>query len=329
MRKLSPLALAVAGSFFVSPFVLSAQEVAKDEQKIEKIEVTGSRIKGVDLEGTQPLVVISAADIKNSGASTVYDLLKDVGQLRGGSGTFSTSESGTASNDTPAGQAAASLRGLGPSSTLTLINGRRVAASSFAAGTENFVDINAIPVSAIERVEILATGASAIYGADAVAGVINYVLKKDFDGAEIDLSYGNSTASSDEGKAGVNLIWGKSFGSSNLTVFADYFDRKDFAYSDRDLTDETWSLSTRGQFASVRYTASDYLDPVSDEYVGFPDPACPSELIVVTDPTYGDRACGYNPNKDMLIRPALESASGGFMFSPVHCSLSSSGKRPS
>ena len=314
MHKLSPLALAIAGGFFATPWVFAAEEVAKEEQKIEKIEITGSRIKGVDLEGTQPLVIISADDIKNSGASTVYDLLKDVGQLRGGSGTFSTSESGTASNDTPAGQAAASLRGLGPSSTLTLINGRRVAASSFAAGTENFVDINSIPVSAIERVEILATGASAIYGADAVAGVINYVLKKDFDGAELDLSYGNSTASSDEGKAGINLIWGKSFGNSNLTVFADYFDRKDFAYSDRELTDETWSLSTRGQFASVRYTTSDFLDPVSDEYVGFPDPACPSELIVVTDPVFGDKACGYNPNKDMLIRPALESASGGFMF---------------
>jgi beta-aspartyl-dipeptidase (metallo-type) len=135
MRKLSPLALAVAGSFFVSPFVFAAEEVAKEEQKIEKIQVTGSRIKGVDLEGTQPLVIISADDIKNSGASTIYDLLKDVGQLRGGSGTFSTSESGATSTSTPAGQAAASLRGLGPAATLTLINGRRVAASSFATRT--------------------------------------------------------------------------------------------------------------------------------------------------------------------------------------------------
>ena len=314
MRTLSAVALAVASSFIVSPLSEVAAQTVADEQKIEKIEITGSRIKGVDLEGTQPLVIIGAEEIKNSGASTVYDLLKDVGQLRGGSGTFSTSESGTASNDTPAGQAAASLRGLGPSSTLTLINGRRVAASSFAAGTENFVDINAIPVSAIERVEILATGASAIYGADAVAGVINYVLKKDFDGAELDVSYGNSTASSDEGKKGINLIWGQNFGNTNLTLFADYFDRNAFAYSDRELTDETWSLSSRGQFASVRYTTSDYVDPVSDEYVGFPDPACPSELIVVTDPVFGDTACGYNPNKDMLIRPALESASAGFMF---------------
>ncbi len=163
MRKLSAVTLAVASAFLHNAFAQTAEQATENNEKsVEKIELTGSRLKRVDLQVTQPLVLISADDIKNSGATSVYDLLKDVGQLRGGSGTFSTSESGTASNDTPAGQAAASLRGMGPSSTLTLINGRRVAASSFAAGTENFVDINAIPVSAIERVEILATGASAI-----------------------------------------------------------------------------------------------------------------------------------------------------------------------
>lgn len=315
MHKISAIALAVAGCFFShAVFAQNTGSAADAEKKVERIEVTGSRIKGVDLEGTQPLVVISAEDIKNSGASNVYDLLKDIGQLRGGSGTFSTSESGAASNDTPAGQAAASLRGLGPSSTLTLVNGRRIAASSFAAGTENFVDINSIPVAAIERVEILATGASAIYGADAVAGVINYVLKKDYDGAEINLNYGNSTASSDEGKTGLNLIWGSTDDNSSLTAFLDFFDRKDFAYSDRDQTAETWSLSTRGQFASVRYTTSDYVDPNSGEYVGFADPACPAQLKIVTDPEFGDTACGYNPNQDLLLNPALKSVSGGFMY---------------
>ncbi|MBU2280670.1 MAG: TonB-dependent receptor [Gammaproteobacteria bacterium] len=318
MRKISTLALAIASCLSAHTAMAqtqNAENIQTAEKKVERIEITGSRIKGVDLEGTQPLVVITADDIKNSGASNLYELLKDVGQLRGGSGTFSPSESGAGSNDTPAGQAAASLRGLGPSSTLTLVNGRRVAASSFAAGTENFVDINSIPVAAIERIEILATGASAIYGADAVAGVINYVLKKDFDGAEINVNYGNSTASSDEGKTGFNLIWGTSDDNSSLTAFLDLYDRKDFAYSDRTQTAETWSLSTRGQYASVRYTTSDYKDPTSGEYVGFADPACPAELKIVTDPAYGDTACGYNPNKDMLLNPALKSVSGGLMYS--------------
>lgn len=313
MFKFSALALAVAGSFAMHSAVAVAQQT-NDDQSIERVEVTGSRLKGVDLEGTQPLVVLSAEDIKKSGASNLYELLKDVGQLRGGSGTFSTSESGAGSNDTPAGQAAASLRGLGPSSTLTLINGRRVAASSFAAGTENFVDINSIPMAAIERVEILATGASAIYGADAVAGVINYVLKKDYQGAEVNLHYGDSTASTDESKKGLNLVFGHDFEQGNLTAFLDLYDRNSFAYSDREMTANTWSLSTRGQYGSVRYTTSDFKDPVSGEYVGFADPACPAALIVVTDAEFGDTACGYNPNQDMLFNPALKSSSAGFIY---------------
>lgn len=313
MFKFSALALAVAGSFAVHPFFAAAQTTT-EEQSIERVEVTGSRLKGVDLEGTQPLLVISADDIKKSGANNLYELLKDVGQLRGGSGTFSTSESGAGSNDTPAGQAAASLRGLGPSSTLTLINGRRVAASSFAAGTENFVDINSIPMAAIERVEILATGASAIYGADAVAGVINYVLKKDYQGAEVNLHYADSTASSDEGKKGLNLVFGHDFDNANLTAFLDLYDRNSFAYSDRAMTANTWSLSTRGQYGSVRYTSSDFKDPNSGEYVGFADPACPTALKVVTDPVFGDTACGYNPNQDLLFNPALTTSSAGFIY---------------
>ena len=315
MFKVSALTLAVASSLFSHAVIADTkQDPNSGEGTVERVEITGSRLKGVDLEGTQPLVVLSEEDIKNSGASNVYELLKDLGQLRGGSGTFSTSESGAGSNDTPAGQAAASLRGLGPSSTLTLINGRRMAASSFAAGTENFVDINSIPMAAIERVEILATGASAIYGADAVAGVINYVLKKDFQGAEANLHYGDSTAGTDESKKGINLIFGRDFDKANLTAFVDLYDRNRFAYSDREQTASTWSLSTRGQYASVRHTTSNFRDPVSREFVGFPDPACPAELIVVTDPQFGDKACGYNPNQHMLFSPALESASAGFIY---------------
>ena len=113
---------------------------------------------------------------------------------------------------------------MGPSATLTLINGRRVAPSSFAAGTENFVDVNSIPLAAIERIDILATGASAIYGADAVAGVINYILKDDYQGAEVNTSYTNSFDSHDEAKKQLNLVYGTNIGESNLTIFADIYD---------------------------------------------------------------------------------------------------------
>ena len=310
MRKLSPLALAVAGSFFATPLVFAAEEVAKEEQKIEKIEITGSRIRGVDLEGTQPLTIISADDIKNSGANSVYDLLKNLGQVRGGSGTFSTSESGATSTSTPAGQAAASLRGLGPSSTLTLINGRRVAASSFAAGTQNFVDINSIPLAAIERVEILATGASAIYGADAVAGVINYILKKDYEGAEVTLSYANSTASSNDAKVNANLLFGTNIAGGNLTLFADLFDRKGYMASDRDFTKQPALQSNYSYLPKLRDGANiNYYSVVSGNEIGNPD--CTSPLVTTE---LGEDICAYYANQDDQLESPFESQSAGFIF---------------
>ncbi|MEO3680497.1 TonB-dependent receptor [Rheinheimera sp. FR7-31] len=310
MHKLSPLALAVAASFFVTPFAFAAEEMPKEEQKIEKIEVTGSRIKGVDLEGTQPLVVISADDIKNSGANSVYELLQDLGQVRGGTGTFSTSESGATSTSTPAGQAAASLRGLGPSSTLTLINGRRVAASSFAAGTQNFVDINSIPLAAIERVEVLATGASAIYGADAVAGVINYILKKDYEGAEVTLSYANSTASSNDATVNANLLFGTNVAGGNLTLFADLFDREGYMASDRDFTKQPALQSNYSYLPKLRDGANiNYYSVRSGNEIG--NPNCTSPLVTTE---FGEEICAYYANQDDQLESPFESQSAGFIF---------------
>ncbi|GGW54060.1 TonB-dependent receptor domain-containing protein [Alishewanella tabrizica] len=311
MTQFTSLSLAMAAAFAVS-FSASAQQNLNntdiDDTTTERITVTGSRIKGVDLEGAQPLVVLSAEDIKNSGASSLYELLQDLGQLRGGSGTFSTSESGATSTSTPAGQAAASLRGLGPASTLTLINGRRVAASSFAAGTQNFVDINSIPLAAIERVEILATGASAIYGADAVAGVINYILKKDYDKAEVNVSYGNSTASSDEGTANLNIIWGQALAGGNLTLFADIFDRQDFRSTDRAFT-RAPILQSNYSYLPKGTPNIYYLSTLSGDEIATPGCATP---LVTTE--FGERICAYYPNEDDVLRSPFQSAAAGLMF---------------
>ncbi len=307
MRKLTPLALAIAGSLVVSSFSY-AQETANEEQKVERIEVTGSRIKGVDLEGTQPLVVISAEQIKNSGASSIYDLLKDLGQVRGGSGTFSTSESGATSTSTPAGQAAASLRGLGPSSTLTLVNGRRVAASSFAAGTQNFVDVNSIPLAAIERIEVLATGASAIYGADAVAGVINYILKTDYEGAELNVSYGNSTASSDDAKVNANIVLGTELAGGNLTIFADVYDRKGYTAQDRDFTRNP-NLVSNYSYLPKGVPNIYFFSAVSGDEIA--SPGCTSQLVTTE---FGEQICAYYANEDDVLETPFESASAGFNF---------------
>ncbi|MFN3901680.1 MAG: TonB-dependent receptor plug domain-containing protein, partial [Alishewanella aestuarii] len=310
MKRYAPLSLAIATALAMAvPAAAQQTNEPTDEAKsLERIAVTGSRIKGVDLEGAQPLVVLSAEDIKNSGAGSLYELLKDLGQLRGGNGTFSTSESGATSTATPAGQAAASLRGLGPASTLTLINGRRVAASSFAAGTQNFVDINSIPIAAIERIEILATGASAIYGADAVAGVINYILKKDYDKAEVNLSYANSTASSDEGTANLNLIWGQQVAGGNLTLFADLFDRKAFRATDRDFT-RTPILQSNYSYLPKGTPNIYYFSTRSGDEIA--TPGCPTPLVTTE---FGEQICAYYPNEDDVLRSPIKSAAAGLMF---------------
>lgn len=309
----SCLSVAICATLSLTNYAIAAEETAKEEQKVEKIVVTGSRIKGVDLEGTQPLVIINADDIRNSGASSVSELMQQISQTRGGDGSFSTTESGATSTSTPAGQAAASLRGLGPSSTLTLINGRRVAASSFASGTQNFVDINGIPLAAIERIEVLATGASAIYGADAVAGVINYILKKDYQGAELNASYGNSTASTDEGKLNLNFVYGLEVAGGNLTVFADHFERNAFSAQDRDFTQSPLlknSYSYLSKTPNIYYNSSNIQDD-DGNYLEIANPECTTPLVTTE---YGEDICAYYSNEDGQLNSDLTTSSAGFIF---------------
>lgn len=316
--KRSCIAMAICG-ISISVNSAMAADQSQDatnaqEQAIEKIVVTGSRIKGVDLEGTQPLVILTAEDIRSSGASSVSELMQQLSQTRGGEGSFSTSESGATSTSTPAGQAAASLRGLGPSSTLTLINGRRVAASSFASGTQNFVDINSIPLAAIERIEVLATGASAIYGADAVAGVINYILKTDYQGAELTASTGNSVASSDEGKHNLNLIIGTELAGGHLTVFADYYKRSAFSAQDRSATKSPLLVngySYLSKTPNIFYNSSDVAD-ADGNYLELANPNCKTDLVTTE---YGEDICAYYRNEDDQLNSALETNSAGFIFS--------------
>lgn len=150
-----------------------------------RVEVTGSNIKRVEAEGALPVQIITRADIEREGIQTAIALVERLSanssigglNLQGGQGA------------TLVGYAAASLRGLGSQRTLVLLNGRRLANTAFGGVA---VDINSIPLSAIDRVEVLTDGASAIYGTDAIAGVINFILRKDFTGIEASAYYGDS-----------------------------------------------------------------------------------------------------------------------------------------
>lgn len=170
--KLTVIAVAVASS-------MNAQAQDRSDPNIERVQVTGSHIRRGDLEGPSPVTSLSSADITKTGVTDLIGLFAKLPIA--GQGTFSTQ--GNSSDGTGNGGSSVSLRGLGADSTLILVNGRRVSVSPFANGIDTaFVDINNIPLAAIKRVDILKDGASATYGSDAIAGVINIITKDDFNG---------------------------------------------------------------------------------------------------------------------------------------------------
>jgi iron complex outermembrane receptor protein len=173
-----------------------------DQAPMQKVYVTGSNIKRADKEDSSPITVMTAKEITATGANTVAELLHNIPAF--GSGTTNDFQN---DNGFSKGASTASLRGLGTSSTLVLLNGRRIAAAAYADpnnGKSTVYDLNSIPVSAIARVEVFKDGASAVYGSDAIAGVINFITKDDYQGAEISAS----TSANDDGQFNRNNING-------------------------------------------------------------------------------------------------------------------------
>ena len=176
--------IAGVASTFVAMPALAQDAAATDEADattLETVEVTGSRLKRADVEGAVPVLVISRAQIDASGDVSVADVLRDTtfasfGNFRPQSGSSAQS------------LATIDLRGLGSGRTLVLIDGRRAPTSPQAASSGS--DLNAIPLAAVERIEILSDGASAVYGSDAIGGVVNVITRRDFNGAEIRIGRG-------------------------------------------------------------------------------------------------------------------------------------------
>ncbi len=185
--ELKNLTRAVLGVVGTAMAVAAAPSFAQTPERLERIEVTGSNIKRVDTESVAPVDIITREEIQRSGRPNIAEVLRNIPANSGGS----FGESFT--NSFAPGAAGISLRGLGQKTTLVLINGRRIAGYGFAQNLQDsFVDLNAIPTAAVERVEILKDGASAIYGSDAIAGVVNIILRKDYTGAEGLVGYGRS-----------------------------------------------------------------------------------------------------------------------------------------
>ncbi|MDO2948110.1 TonB-dependent receptor plug domain-containing protein [Aeromonas simiae] len=222
-RLSAAIALALVSAAAAAPSVFAAEE-GQNVEKLQKIKVTGSRISRVDVEGATPVVSVSKVKIEQSGQQTVADYLKQASYNSFGG---YSAQSGSSFQS----QATVGLRGLGSERTLVLLNGKRVAGSPTMGGTA--INLNTIPMSAVERVEVNLDGGSAIYGSDAIGGVVNVVLKEGYEGLEFQGRLGSPTEDGGDEKSG-SILAGIAGEKGSLMAVYEH-DKKDIIYAhDRD-----------------------------------------------------------------------------------------------
>ncbi len=215
---------------------------------LDRIEVTGSRIRQVDVETAQPVLTISRAEIEGQGFSSVADILQNISSA--GSPTFSRASPLTSNQE--AGGQYIDLRNLGAQRTLVLVNGKRLGISP-----NGYQDISSIPTVIVERIEVLKDGASSIYGSDAMAGVINIITRKNFDGAEANV-YTGQYSQGDGKKETYDFMVGFSGERGSITMGAEYHKEEGVWAKDRWQTANTYpdhpnsSLTVVGQWGNWR-----------------------------------------------------------------------------
>ncbi|MGH6610341.1 MAG: TonB-dependent receptor plug domain-containing protein, partial [Burkholderiaceae bacterium] len=187
MLKRTRLSLAISAAFGAglvafAPAVVAQTQAQPRPQTLDRVEVTGSLLRRTDAETALPITIIRSEDLVRQGITTAEQA---VGRIAANQSLIGVSQ-GIGANT--GGKAEADLRGLGSNKTLILVNGRRLANHAFP-GLEGSVDLNAIPLNAIDRIEVLRDGASALYGTDAIGGVINFILRRDYTGIEVAVEY--------------------------------------------------------------------------------------------------------------------------------------------
>lgn len=198
------------------PAAPAAAPAKEEAVKLERVQVTGSRIRRVDAEKALPVAIIDRAVILQSGVTTVGELIQELPSI---SGAASNPRVNNGGGD---GASTVSLRGLGEDRTLLLLNGRRLVQQ----------DVNSIPLNLIQRVEILKEGASAIYGSDAIGGVVNFITRKDFKNLEIGADFGISGKGDGE-RRGLGISWGASSDKANLMLGINYNQQDAVSAADR------------------------------------------------------------------------------------------------
>lgn len=223
--KVSLLSAAISAAMLPLGTIAQAQE-----QQLEEVVVTGSRITRFEGDFTAPVLSLDSGQLESSGKVNIEDFVSEVASLVGSDGSYETANG---NSGTRTGINALNMRNLGTNRSLVLVNGRRHV-SSVATG-EPLVDTNTIPTALIERVDVLTGGASAVYGADAVSGAVNFVLKDDFEGLAVRTQTGMSSQSDAE-EYYASVVWGANFaeGAGNVTASYEYRKQNSLQIFERD-----------------------------------------------------------------------------------------------
>ncbi len=318
-RKRLSSALVQALGAGVAVSVIATAAHAQQAQRIEKIEVTGSNIKRVDAETAQPIIIISRDDIEQSGKATVAEYLQTL--TVDGQGSLPTSFG----NGFAGGSTAISIRGLGANATLVLLNGRRLAPYGRPDDFQKqLTDLSTIPLEAIDRIEVLKDGASAIYGSDALAGVVNIILRKDFTGVIGKASAGTSRYSDGNKYKGsitagagdlardrfnffVNLEASKSDEIRFRDRDRDWIGKGDIRPWGYDILGNQWIRGTiSGNNSATQSRVGNIRNPATNDYVALPGCA---QFNPITPPIDGDLGgCSFDRGQYRSFQPKAQGA---------------------
>ena len=247
-RVIGLFAILTAAAF--APTAIAQDEDPDDgiAGEVEEMVVTGTYIKGTPEDAPLPVTTLQRDDLALEGAPTAIDLIKSLSFSQGADGETDQFQAGAGAD-----RATINIRGLGPSRSLVLLNGRRTTWSPHAIGAQAqlLVDVNMLPSIALQRIEVLRDGAAATYGSDAIAGVMNYITRGDFEGFEVSASH--KTVADADGDTEFGLIWGGSLldGRLQLMTSASYIDRGELNIANRDWSLLDYADSPAGGWSSV------------------------------------------------------------------------------
>ncbi|NVJ50953.1 MAG: TonB-dependent receptor plug domain-containing protein, partial [Gammaproteobacteria bacterium] len=316
-------ALILGAGLSLATTPLSAAE--DDGAREERVVITGSRIKRVDAEGVSPVVSITREEMDRQGLATVQDVIDGLTQNAGGS-----IDQSFTFGFTPAASSV-NLRGFGFGRTLTLLDGRRMPIYPVGiSGTTNFVDLSSIPTAMIERIDILTDGASAIYGSDAVSGVINIITRKDINGSDLTLRR-SVTADGGADTSRFQFLSGVTTDKTTVDFIVDYWKQgalyaRDRDYAGSDVANARGAYSIGGSSFLGLDTGTIYQDP----NCGTPNDALgglgqPDQVIPIF--SANDTWCGFDRTAyRMLFSPSEQKSATGRVTYEINPDLSFFGR---